>query len=202
MSDRWEVPPLPIGKTIRVPTASGGMALTDEEYNRRWFERLMKKTVVNKRGCFIWTGFLGKKGYIMLDHRARKCAGHRMVYMLTHKVDLSREQQVCHSCDERRCWNPGHLFLGTNQDNCKDMAAKKRHHLNRKTHCVNGHEFTPENTYSYVDKNGWNHRSCLTCDRERQRRAWHEKPEFRARQLEQRRRRRRAPPQPGDTHGQ
>lgn len=167
MSDRWEVPPLPISKVARIPTAAGGLAMTDEEYNRKWFARLMKRTIVNERGCFVWTGPVGHKGYIMMSHRMRSCAGHRMVYMLTHKVDLPREQQVCHSCDERRCWNPGHLFLGTDQDNAKDMAEKKRHQNNRKTECAHGHPFTPENTVTYIDVRGWKHRKCLTCERNR-----------------------------------
>jgi len=192
MSDFWTPPAEPIKGPIWVPTESGGKRLADDEYNRRWFARLMKRTTFNEKGCFVWQGFTSHKGYIMHTHRDYRMSGHRIVYILTHGVRLPREQQVCHKCDERRCWNPGHLFLGTNQDNCKDMAAKKRHHMNRKTHCVNGHEFTPENTYAYTDKRGWKHRSCLTCDRERQRRAWHENPRERERKNEYRRKRRAA----------
>lgn len=200
MSDTWTQPPDAPRAPIWIPTESGGQRLSDEEYNRRWFERLMKRTTYNDKGCFIWTGPRMVKGYIMHCHRAFRASGHRIVYMLIHGVRLAKEEQVCHSCDERRCWNPAHLFVGSNQDNAKDMAAKKRHHLNRKTHCKHGHEFTPENTYEHTDKHGHKHRTCITCDRERQMRDYRTKPEVRAKRAEQKRRRlarlRSAEPQP------
>jgi hypothetical protein len=33
---------------------------------------------------------------------------------------------LCHRCDERRCINPDHHFVGTHQDNMADMAQKRR----------------------------------------------------------------------------
>lgn len=175
--------------------------MTDEEYNRRWFERLVKRTVLSAKGCFVWQGPLSSKGYVMHSHRKWQTQAHRNVYRLTHRVELSREQQVCHSCDERRCWNPGHLFLGSNQDNCKDMAAKKRHQNNRKLVCKWGHPFSPENTRINIDKRGWTHRTCLTCEDSRQRmpQTLEQIMRRRARQKAYRAEKRRAV-QPGDKH--
>ena len=71
---------------------------------------------------------------------------------------------VCHRCDNPRCINPGHLFLGTPKDNMRDKVLKGRHASQLKTHCPRGHEFTPENTYWYSSRQG---RKCRACDLER-----------------------------------
>lgn len=158
---------LPTAETVtmagRVKTPSGGHALTDEVYNQRWFARLMKRTTLNDRGCFIWQGPLSSKGYIMFAHRKWRTQAHRIVYRLTHRAELKTEELVCHDCDDRKCWNPGHLFLGTAKINNNDCAAKGRHHNAVKTHCKHGHEFTPENTYLKITPTT-TMRACKACD--------------------------------------
>lgn len=51
------------------------------------------------------------------------------------------------------------LAWGSYGDNMRDMIRNGTHHNARKTHCIHGHEFTPENTGA----NTGNNRSCKTC---------------------------------------
>lgn len=171
---------------FRSPSGRRSWKFTDEEYNRRWFERLRARTVTNERGCFVWQGPVGSKGYILHAHRQWQNSGHRIVYRILRKKDLLTSDLVCHECDTRRCWNIDHLFIGTEAVNNRDCGNKGRHHNSVKTHCKRGHEFTFENTYLKVTA-GTVMRACLACQKIRM-----NSPEYKAKALERQRRKRQA----------
>lgn len=133
------------------------------EYRASWLARVTAKSVVNENGCRLWQGHVNSKGYGMTTYRSKTVAIHRKVLGWKLGLDLSTIQFSCHTCDERRCWNEDHLFLGDAKANNNDCAAKGRHHNAVKTHCKYGHEFTPENTAYHDSGTGSIARTCLSC---------------------------------------
>lgn len=81
---------------------------------------------VNKTdGCWEWTSQVNNKGYGILTGDGQIHMAHRCSWMI-HKGPIPKGLFVLHKCDNRRCVNPDHLFLGTHEDNMRDMVAKKR----------------------------------------------------------------------------
>lgn len=75
--------------------------------------------------CWEWVGSFTDKGYGQFSYRSYSFLAHRFAYYLHFNED-PKGLFVCHRCDNPKCVNPNHLFLGTCKDNHLDMIAKGR----------------------------------------------------------------------------
>jgi hypothetical protein len=88
-------------------------------------------TKVNKTDtCWNWTAACKHNGYgqFML-HEGINRRAHRISWMI-HNGSIKDDLMVLHKCDNRKCVNPEHLFLGTAKDNTTDMMNKNRYWKN------------------------------------------------------------------------
>jgi len=89
--------------------------------------------VKKSRGCWEWQGSCNNTGYGTVGWHGSNYTAHRIAAWLSGLVESpsapanSKERtHVLHKCDNRKCCNPKHFFLGTFTDNMVDAYKKKR----------------------------------------------------------------------------
>ena len=91
-------------------------------------ERFRKSYRVSKKTqCWNWNKCFLNSGYGRIMFNYVHYRAHVLSYLL-HKGNIKKGLYVCHKCDNTKCVNPEHLFLGTAKDNMQDCLKKDRKH--------------------------------------------------------------------------
>jgi hypothetical protein len=94
-------------------------------------ERFIEKIKINpETNCWEWQACISNKGYGVININKKSILAHRYAYETF--VGPINNLHVLHRCDNRKCVNYNHLFLGTNQDNVDDKVNKKRQNFGEK----------------------------------------------------------------------
>lgn len=121
--------------------------------------RLRPFVVGTENGCWLWTRST-TKGYGKIRLNGAQILVHRLAYE-SAVGPIPDGLTIDHLCRVRGCVNPAHLEAITRGENTlRGETISARNAV--KTHCVNGHEFTAENT-RVAD----GHRACRACQRAR-----------------------------------
>lgn len=73
--------------------------------------------------CWMWHGNIDTNGYGRTTFNGVRTGAHRVSYFLL-KGEIPKGMMACHHCDNPKCVNPAHIFIGTQKDNMQDWTKK------------------------------------------------------------------------------
>lgn len=91
---------------------------------KAFLERVKNKCKINEKGCWLWQGRVNNRGRPLCTWKNKLKLVYRHSYEAYYGKTLKEGLFACHTCDEKTCCNPKHIFEGNNQDNQLDFISK------------------------------------------------------------------------------
>ena len=97
------------------------MQFIDEKQVNRFLTRFV---VDSDSGCYNWTGATSPNGYGLMWTGMKLIGAHRFSWLVFNGSDIPEGMYICHKCDNKKCVNIDHLYLGTPSDNMGDRESR------------------------------------------------------------------------------
>jgi len=133
-----------------------------DQFPRFW----AKAEIGSPKECWLWQAGKSSHGYGKYYGNSTTYYAHRLAYESV-KGEIPDGLVIDHLCCTPACVNPNHLEVVTHGENSLRGTSPPAVNA-RKTNCINGHEFSEDNTYMDTA----NKRVCIICKRAKQRRGY------------------------------
>lgn len=88
--------------------------------------KIKEYAIQSETGCLLWTGAIITGGYGRIRISGKGKTISRVMWEVSHCKRIPKNMHVCHTCDNPRCINPDHLWVGYPKDNVNDKVKKNR----------------------------------------------------------------------------
>lgn len=93
-------------------------------------QKLVSNSIIDSvTGCWLYQGVPLANGYCAIMFNGKRAGIHRLSLHINWGFDLDSEEYVLHkpNCPNKNCWNPEHLYVGTQADNVMDSIIAGTH---------------------------------------------------------------------------